>query len=74
VFDWRRTTICGASFYSEERPDRAYYINFGHSDAENRLPIGLLLDLLKALPAENAHFIAHNSAFEQTVIKAVLDY
>lgn len=73
VFDWRRTTICGASFYSEEAPDRAYYINFGHLDAENRLPVELLLRLLKALP-EGSHFIAHNSAFEQTVIKAVLDY
>lgn len=73
VFDWRRTVICGASFYSEEQPDRAYYINFGHSDVENRLPVGLLKELLESLP-EGAYFIAHNSAFEQTVCKAVLDF
>ncbi|KQS75070.1 hypothetical protein ASG32_08205 [Methylobacterium sp. Leaf361] len=73
VFDWRRTIICGASFYSEEQPDRAYYINFGHADVENRLPIDVLGDLLGCLP-EGSYFIAHNSAFEQTVCKAVLDF
>lgn len=73
VFDWRRTTICGASFYSEEAPDRAYYINFGHSDVENRLPISVLADLLGCLP-EGSHFVAHNAAFEITVTKAVLDF
>lgn len=73
VFDWRRITICGASFFSEEQPDLAFYINFGHKDEENRIPVSILLDLLKALPAD-AHFIAHNSAFEQTVIMAVLGY
>ena len=73
VFDWRRTTICGASFYSEEQPDVAYYINFGHSDVENRLPVSLLKELLKSLP-EGSHFVAHNAAFEITVTKAVLDF
>lgn len=73
VFDWRRTTICGASFYSEEAPDVAYYINFGHSDVENRLPVSLLRELLESLP-EGSFFIAHNAAFEITVSKAVLDF
>ncbi|QEE37965.1 MULTISPECIES: DNA polymerase [unclassified Methylobacterium] len=73
VFDWRRTVICGASFYSEEAPDRAYYVNFGHSDVENRLPVELLKSLLESLP-EGAYFVAHNSAFEQTVCKAALDF
>lgn len=73
VFDFRRTVICGASFFSEEDPDQAYYVNFGHKDAENRLPVGVLLELL-ACRAEGAYWVAHNSAFEQTVLKAVLGY
>jgi DNA polymerase I-like protein with 3'-5' exonuclease and polymerase domains len=73
VFDFRRTTICGASFYSEEQPDEAYYINFGHADVENRLPVSLLLELIECRQP-GAHFVAHNSAFEQTVIKACLGY
>lgn len=73
VFDFRRTTICGASFYSEERPDVAYYINFGHSDVENRLPTTLLVELLNCL-REGSYFIAHNAAFEITVSKACLGF
>lgn len=73
VFDWRRTNICGASFYSEEEPDTAFYINFGHADVGNQLDKSLLLQLLRALP-EGSHWIAHNSAFEQTVIQACLGY
>lgn len=73
VFDWRRTTICGASFYSEEAPETAFYLNFGHADVENRLPIELLTELLNARK-DGGHYIAHNSAFEQTVCKSVLDF
>lgn len=73
VFDWRRMSVCGASFYSEEAPDVAYYLNFGHSDAENRLPVSLLREILECLP-EGAHFVAHNAAFEITVTKACLDF
>ncbi len=73
VFDWRRTKICGASFYSVVNPGTAYYINFGHRDVENRLPVEILIELLGCLP-EGAYFIAHNAAFEMTVCKAVLDF
>lgn len=73
VFDWRRTTICGASFYSEEEPDVAFYLNFGHADVGNRLSTNVLLQILRSLP-EGAHWIAHNSAFEQTVLMACLGH
>lgn len=73
VFDWRRTKICGASFYSAVNPDVAYYLNFGHCDVENRLPTSVLVELLNCLP-DGAHFVAHNSAFEMTVCKAALDF
>lgn len=71
VFDFRRTTICGASFYIENIPDQAFYLNFNHADRENRLPITHLHWLLDA-KRQGSHFVAHNAAFEQTVTKACL--
>lgn len=73
VFDYRRTTICGASFYTELRPDVAFYLNTGHADVENRLPTDVLLELMAA-KRPDAFFVAHNAPFERTVMKAVLDY
>lgn len=73
VFDFRRTKICGASFYTEGEAckDRAYYLNFGHADVENRLSLDILLELLDA-KQEDAYFVAHNAAFEQLVTTSVL--
>jgi hypothetical protein len=73
VFDFKRTTICGASFYTEldRAKDRAYYLNFGHADVENRLSNDVLLELL-ATKQDEAYWVAHNAPFEQLVTMSCL--
>ena len=71
IFDFRRMTLCGASFYTEEMPE-AVYINVGHADVENRVSLNDLRDLmLTKLP--EAVWIAHNAAYEICVAERCLD-
>lgn len=70
IFDFRRTDVCGASFYSEAM-EAAYYLNVGHADVENRLTHDELISVMRAKPA-NGYFVAHNAPFELAVSKACL--
>ena len=72
VFDFRRTTVCGASIHPEGS-QHAYYFNTGHADADNRLSYRQLVDVLKLKPVA-VPWVAHNGQFEIAVAKACLNY
>lgn len=71
VFDFQRTVMTGFSLYPKGG-ERAYYINLNHADVENRVAWEQARILIDALPPE-AHFIAHNAAYELTVFKTCYD-
>lgn len=70
VFDHRRTTMTGWSFYSDGS-DTAWYVNLAHADVENRLPYARGLELLNARNPE-ALLIAHNAPFEIVMFEQCL--
>jgi len=73
IFDFRRTTLCGASFYTENMPHKGVYLNFGHADWQNALKPSDLRWLLDARK-DGAMWVAHNAPFEIAVLKSCLDY
>jgi DNA polymerase I-like protein with 3'-5' exonuclease and polymerase domains len=72
IFDFRRTDLCGTSFYTEALPN-AYYLNLGHADVENRLTELQLVELMAA-KKQGSFWVAHNAAFEMTVFKQCLGF
>lgn len=62
VFDHRRTTITGVSFYVDGS-DTAWYVNLAHADAANRLSNDVVRGLLAAANPL-AIMVAHNAPFE----------
>lgn len=62
VFDHRRTVMTGFSVYPDGA-DTAYYFNLAHADVENRLPKGVVAEVV-ALKRPEALWIAHNAPFE----------
>jgi DNA polymerase I-like protein with 3'-5' exonuclease and polymerase domains len=70
VFDHRRTTMTGFSFY-KDGSDTAWYVNLAHADVENRLPRRKADILLSQVP-ENCLTIAHNAAFEYVMFEQCL--
>jgi DNA polymerase I-like protein with 3'-5' exonuclease and polymerase domains len=72
IFDTRRTTITGFSWYCDES-DTAYYLNLAHADVENRLPWSEARKVLDARPVDG-HWICHNSPFEITMMKSSFGY
>jgi DNA polymerase I-like protein with 3'-5' exonuclease and polymerase domains len=72
VFDHRRTTLCGISFYNEQMP-AAVYLNVGHADVENRLPHDVVRSLLETKP-ESSYWLAHNAPFEIITLRNTLGF
>lgn len=72
IFDMRRTEVCGFSVYPEGC-NRAWYINMGHADVENRLTFEEVRPILDAKKPE-ATWLSHNAPFELTVFKNSLGY
>ncbi|WP_037500556.1 DNA polymerase [Sphingomonas jaspsi] len=70
VFDHRRTTMTGFSFYAEGS-DTAWYVNLAHADVENRLPRRKADVLLSAI-REDALILAHNAPFELCMFQQCL--
>ncbi len=67
IFDPRRPTVTGLSFYVDERPN-SFYINIEHADVQNRVPWQKVAELLSHKPADNPWMI-HNAPFEITMLK-----
>ena len=75
IFDHRRSTITGASFYfGKVDPYRVYYLNFFHADVENRLDHSLLIELLELTRQNKQKLIIHNAAYEIAAHLATLNY
>ena len=72
VFDTRRTTVCGMSWFCDEGTT-AYYLNLAHADTENRIPWSEAKQLLDA-KAEGANWVCHNLPFELTMMSTSLGY
>jgi len=72
IFDTRRTTVTGFSWYCDEG-ETAYYLNLAHADVENRIPWEEARQILDAKP-EGAHWICHNGPFEITMMNTSLGY
>jgi DNA polymerase I-like protein with 3'-5' exonuclease and polymerase domains len=70
VFDHRRTTMTGFSFYADGS-DTAWYVNLAHADVENRMP-RQKADILLQNIREDAVVLAHNAAFELTMFEQCL--
>lgn len=70
VFDTRRTTMTGFSFYADGS-DTAWYVNLAHADVENRLP-RRKADVLLAAVDPNCLMIAHNAPFEHVMFENCL--
>lgn len=67
VFDVNRTVITGFSWFCDGS-NTAYYLNTGHADVENRIPVDEALQLLRAKKPD-AMWVAHNAPFEITMTK-----
>jgi DNA polymerase I-like protein with 3'-5' exonuclease and polymerase domains len=67
IFDMRRLNLCGVSLYGEAF-EKCVYINTGHLDAENRVALPLVADLLRG----GKNYVAHNAPFELTVMREKL--
>lgn len=72
VFDHRRTTLCGVSFYAEGM-NHPVYLNVGHADVENRLTHDEIRALLTA-KRDGAYWVAHNAPFEITMLRQTLGH
>jgi DNA polymerase I-like protein with 3'-5' exonuclease and polymerase domains len=70
VFDNRRTTMTGFSFYADGS-DTAWYVNLAHADIENRLP-RRKADVLLSQIRDDALVIAHNASFELVMFENCL--
>lgn len=70
VFDHRRTTMTGFSFY-KDGSDTAWYINLAHADVENRLP-RRKADVLLSQIRDDAVVVAHNAPFELVMFEQCL--
>lgn len=75
IFDFKRTTITGVSFYfGHQRSDVALYVNFGHSDVENRISMDYLWKWLDLAKANNVNPIIHNRQYEHSVFLGSYGY
>lgn len=75
LFDYKRTKLVGASFYfGSTVPDKAFYINFGHADAQNAISIDYLFKWLDLCKAHNGTLIIHNVQYEFAAILGSYDY
>ena len=75
LFDFRRSTITGCSFYfGMSDPNNTYYLNFKHADEENRIPISIMFEILDKIKEANSELIIHNKQYEQVTIKSSFDY
>jgi DNA polymerase I-like protein with 3'-5' exonuclease and polymerase domains len=72
LFDHRRTTLCGLSLYCDGSP-YSFYLNVGHSDAENRLDWSEVKDILDARSPQT-YWVIHNSAFEIVMLRSSVGY
>lgn len=72
VFDYRRTTITGFSFYVDG-DDVAYYVNLAHDDVKNRLTWPEAKQILDARKP-TALTICHNAPFELTMMQNNLGF
>jgi DNA polymerase I-like protein with 3'-5' exonuclease and polymerase domains len=70
IWDHRRCTMTGFSWWVQGA-DKAYYVNTGHADVENRLPHDFVRELF-AMRKEGSTFIAHNAPFEIMMFKQTL--
>lgn len=70
VFDHRRTTMTGFSFYAEDS-ETAWYVNLAHADIENRLPRAKALVLLSEI-SDECLLLAHNAPFEFVMFEQCL--
>lgn len=62
VFDHRRTTMTGFSFYAEGS-DTAWYVNLAHADVANRMPRARAMQLIAAI-GPDCLILSHNAPFE----------
>lgn len=62
IFDIRRTVVTGMSFYPKD-DTQSYYVNLNQFDAENRIPIEEVKNLIVA-----KLWIIHNAGFEITMM------
>ena len=67
VFDIRRTTITGFSWYCAGS-DTAYYLNLNHADTENRIPWESARVIVDAI-IEHTIPVIHNAPFERTMMR-----
>lgn len=70
VFDHRRTTMTGFSFY-KDGSDTAWYVNLAHADVQNRMPRRKADVLLSAI-GEDCLILAHNAPFELVMFEQCL--
>jgi DNA polymerase I-like protein with 3'-5' exonuclease and polymerase domains len=61
TIDFRRSVICGASFYPDGG-NRAYYVNLAHADEQNRLAPATFQKILDE--CREKIFAIHNAPFE----------
>lgn len=71
VFDHRRTTMTGMSFYPDGT-DTAYYVNLNQADVENRISGALVPTILGLKPA-NITWVSHNAPFELVMFEQCYD-
>lgn len=67
IWDHRRCTMTGLSWYCQGS-SKAYYMNVGHADVENRLPPEVVKQLIESRKP-GAYFISHNAPFEIMMFK-----
>lgn len=67
IFDPKRPTVTGLSFYVDGSPYQ-YYINIEHADVANRVPWSKVEELLSHKSPDNPWFI-HNAPFEIVMLK-----
>ena len=72
VFDTKRTTVAGMSFYAEGDAN-SYYVNLNHDDVENRVLWEKVKPILDGIPSDKL-IICHNAPFELTMMGESLGY
>jgi len=75
IFDHKRTYLTGASFYfGNLDPNHCYYLDFGHADSDQHLPISWIIKLLDLTKEHKRTLIIHNAQYEISAFLGIFNY
>lgn len=75
IFDHKRTHLTGCSFYfGTKDPENVYYLDFGHADLNEHLPLDWILTLLNLTKKHENTLIIHNAQYEISVFLGMFNY